>query len=77
MGTPLLQALAASVRVAKREAKAAAGLILASELKARRRVLRRLGCAALCVCNFRPLNTCTGAHTAVCLRAGMWMRRAW
>ena len=38
------QALAANVRTAKREAKAAAGLILASELKSRRRVLRRLGC---------------------------------
>jgi hypothetical protein len=42
-----LQALAAQVRVAKREAKAAASLILQQELKARRRVLRRLGCALL------------------------------
>ncbi|EIE21291.1 antiviral helicase [Coccomyxa subellipsoidea C-169] len=37
------QALASQVRVAKREAKSAASLILQQELKARRRVLRRLG----------------------------------
>ena len=36
------------MRTAKREAKAAAGLILASELKSRRRVLRRLGCGCMC-----------------------------
>ncbi|CAL8466224.1 g5760 [Coccomyxa elongata] len=37
------QELAAQVRVAKKEAKNAASLILQQELKARRRVLRRLG----------------------------------
>ena len=42
-----VQALASQVRVAKREAKSAASLILQQELKARRRVLRRLGCAVL------------------------------
>ncbi len=41
------QALASQVRVAKRKAKSAASLILQQELKARRRVLRRLGCAVL------------------------------
>ena len=39
----LLQAVSAQVKAAKREAKAAASLILQSELKSRRRVLRRLG----------------------------------
>ena len=38
-----VQAVAAQVKAAKREAKAAASLILQQELKARRRVLRRLG----------------------------------
>jgi ATP-dependent RNA helicase DOB1 len=37
------QALAAAARAAKRELKAAQGLVLADELKARSRVLRRLG----------------------------------
>jgi hypothetical protein len=37
------RALAAAARTARREAKAAAGLVLSDELKARQRVLRRLG----------------------------------
>ena len=47
-----VQELAAQVRVAKREAKNAASLILQQELKARRRVLRRLGCAPILVSHF-------------------------
>ena len=39
----LLQALAEKARLARKEVKAAQNLILQSELKARRRVLRRLG----------------------------------
>lgn len=41
-----MQAVVAQVKAAKREAKAAASLILQQELKARRRVLRRLGYVA-------------------------------
>ncbi|KIY98950.1 ATP-dependent RNA helicase DOB1 [Monoraphidium neglectum] len=37
------RALAAAAKVARREAKAAAGLVLSEELKARQRLLRRLG----------------------------------
>ncbi len=37
------QELAAAARAARREAKAAAGMVLGDELKARQRVLRRLG----------------------------------
>lgn len=39
----LLQMLAEKVRLARKEVKAAQNLILQAELKARRRVLRRLG----------------------------------
>lgn len=39
----MLQALADKARAARKEVKAAQNLILQSELKARRRVLRRLG----------------------------------
>ena len=39
------QAAGGAAAAARREAKRAQGLILADELKARRRVLRRLGCA--------------------------------
>lgn len=39
----LLQMLGEKARLARKEAKAAQSLILQSELKARRRVLRRLG----------------------------------
>ncbi len=39
------QALAAAARVAKKDAKTAANVILLDELKHRRKVLRRLGCA--------------------------------
>lgn len=39
-----VQELTAQVRAAKKEAKNAASLILQQELKARRRVLRQLGC---------------------------------
>ncbi len=42
-----MQAVITQVKAAKREAKAAASLILQQELKARRRVLRRLGCVIL------------------------------
>ena len=42
----LVQVFVAQLRAAKREAKAAASLILQQELKSRRRVLRRLGCVA-------------------------------
>ena len=47
----------AQVRAAKREAKAAASLILQQELKSRRRVLRRLGCVP-CLTLLCPVLTC-------------------